>query len=133
MDFIKNFSALVNYNGTVFDIPFIIKKSEFYNIPCDFSGIVNIDIYKIINPVKNLFKLDNLKQKSVEQFMGVHREDRYSGGDLINVYLEYLAGCDSSLMQLLLLHNHDDILGMVRLLPVINYTCLLNSFGNTAI
>lgn len=126
MDFIKNFSALVNYNGTVFDIPFIIKKSEFYNIPCDFSGIVNIDIYKIINPVKNLFKLDNLKQKSVEQFMGVHREDRYSGGDLINVYLEYLAGCDSSLMQLLLLHNHDDILGMVRLLPVINYTCLLN-------
>lgn len=126
IEFIKNYSALINYNGTVFDIPFIIKKCELYDIPCDFSGIVNIDIYKIINPVKNLFKLDNLKQKTIEQFMGIDRDDRYSGGDLINVYLEYLATEDSSLMRLLLLHNHDDILGMIRILPVINYTCLLN-------
>ncbi len=126
LDFSRNFSALVNYNGTVFDIPFIIRKSELHGISCDFSGMVNFDIYKFIQPVKNIFKLENLKQKTIEEFMGAERSDRYSGGELINIYHEYLKKKDDGMLKLLLLHNHDDITGMVKILPVINYSCLLN-------
>lgn len=128
LDFVKSFSVIVHYNGSGFDIPFIIKKCDIHHIPCDFSGIESFDIYKNISMLKSLLKLENLKQKSIESFMSVPRDDKYSGGELIKVYEEYLKSADDSLLKLLLLHNHDDVMGMVKILPVINYNCL-NSGG----
>lgn len=124
LDFVKSFSVIVHYNGSGFDIPFIIKKCDIHHIPCDFSGIESFDIYKNISMLKSLLKLENLKQKSIESFMSVPRDDKYSGGELIKVYEEYLKSADDSLLKLLLLHNHDDVMGMVKILPVINYNCL---------
>lgn len=124
MDFVKKFSVIVHYNGTGFDIPFIIKKCEIFKISCDFNGIESLDIYKKIGNIKNLLNIENLKQKSVEKFLTINRDDKYSGGDLIKIYFEYLSRKDTSLLKLLLLHNHDDIIGMTRILPIINYTCL---------
>lgn len=126
MDFVKDFSVLVHYNGSGFDIPFIIKKCEIYKVDCDFKGIESLDIYKKINNLKNLFSLENLKQKSIENFLSIDRNDKYSGGELINIYFEYLSGKDSSLLKLLLLHNHDDVIGMTKILPIINYNCIAN-------
>ena len=103
-DFVKSFSVIVHYNGSGFDIPFIIKKCDIYHIPCDFSGIESFDIYKNISMLKSLLKLENLKQKSIESFMSVTRDDKYSGGELIKVYEEYLKSADDSLLKLLLLH-----------------------------
>lgn len=126
MDFVKDYSVIVHYNGTGFDIPFIIKKCEIYKIECDFNGIESLDIYKKINNIKNLFNLENLKQKSVEKFLAINRTDKYSGGELINIYYEYLKSKDSSLLNILLLHNHDDVIGMTQILPIINYNCIAN-------
>lgn len=46
-----------------------------------------------------------MKQKSIEQFLGVHREDKYNGGQLIDVYREYLHTHEKFLFDLLILHN----------------------------
>ena len=97
LDFVKSFSVIVHYNGSGFDIPFIIKKCDIHHIPCDFSGIESFDIYKNISMLKSLLKLENLKQKSIESFMSVPRDDKYSGGELIKVYEEYLKSADDSL------------------------------------
>ena len=67
----------------------------------------------------------NYKQKTIESFLGIHREDMYSGGELINVYTDYLQSHDPEAEALLLLHNHDDVLGMLDLLPILSYQQIL--------
>lgn len=52
------------------------------------------------------------KQKDWEQFLGLNREDKYDGGQLIAVYKDYLMSKDEDLLHNLLLHNEDDLLGM---------------------
>ena len=55
----------------------------------------------------------------------------YSGGELIEVYKEF-SRINSSARKdeykiILLLHNHDDIEGMTRLLPLISYYALIQN------
>ena len=68
-----------------------------------------------------------MKQKSIEQFLGVHREDKYNGGQLIEVYRDYLHTHEKSLFDLLILHNADDLRGMPSILPILNYADLFES------
>lgn len=62
-----------------------------------------------------------LQAKSIEAFLGIDREDKYSGGELINVYYEYLAQNDDKKLSLLLTHNYEDVLGMTKLLNILSY------------
>lgn len=121
LSFISNYSYLIHFNGEGFDIPYIIKKCNVLGINCNLNGIISIDIYKLLSPLKNLLKLINLKQKSVEQFIGIDREDKYSGGELIKVYHEYRMNRKAELLTLLLLHNREDIEGMISIYQTINY------------
>lgn len=124
LDFASSFKALVHYNGSGFDIPYIIKKCRILDIPCDFSGIQSIDIYKRIQPFKMLLKLENIKQKSIEKFMGINREDKYTGGELIKIYNDYLSSRSDELLELLLTHNREDVLGVSGIAPVMSYECV---------
>ena len=126
IDFIHNFKCIIHYNGSGFDIPYIIRKCEIYNIPFDFTGISSLDIYKTILPVKSVFNLENLKQKTVERFMGIEREDKYSGGELINIYNEYIRTNNDELLSFLLMHNHDDVCGMINISDMLSYAGLIN-------
>ena len=126
LSFTRKYKYLIHYNGNGFDIPYIIKKCHLLKIECDFSHIKSFDIYKEIQPLKALLKLDNLKQKTIEQFLNINREDRYSGGELIQFYNNYLKSPDEQTLEILLLHNHDDIVGMTRILPVLRYLNILN-------
>ncbi len=121
LSFMKEFKAIVHYNGNGFDIPYIIKRSAILGISCDLSTAASIDIYKYLSPLKKLFKTVNMKQKSIEAFMGIGRDDEMDGGKLIKVYENFLKNPDAEGKRLLLLHNHDDVIGLSRLLPVLNY------------
>ena len=123
---LSSFEVVAHYNGSGFDIPYIEAKCKAYNLPYDFSNIKSFDIYKEISAIKSIFKLPNIKQKSIESFLDIDRTDKYSGGDLISVFNEYLNTKDSSLKDILLLHNHDDLLGLVNILPILNYLCVFN-------
>lgn len=122
--FIKNHSLLVHYNGNGFDIPYIEKKCFQYNIESDFSKFKHLDIYREIQPFKKILKLEQLKQKSIEQFLEISRDDQFNGGELINVYYDYLKNKDERLEKTLLLHNADDIKGMLALMPMLSYSDL---------
>lgn len=62
-----------------------------------------------------------MKQKAIEQFLGISREDKYTGGQLIEVYRDYLHTHEKSLYDLLILHNEDDLKGMPAILPILSY------------
>lgn len=123
---INNYKTIISFNGIGFDLPFIKAKCEKYNIEERFKNFTYIDIFKVISSIKSLLKLPNYKQKTIESFLDIHRDDKYSGGELINVYAEYLKTNSAHAEELLLLHNFDDVTGMLDLLPALSYKQILN-------
>lgn len=119
--FLSSFGVLVHFNGDKFDIPYLLKRCTALGLPYTFDGLTSVDIYKKIKPYRNHLGLENLKQKTIEKFLGVAREDLYNGGQLIEVYKEYLKTHEEALLKLLLLHNEDDLKGMPQLLPILFY------------
>ncbi|NLZ81640.1 MAG: ribonuclease H-like domain-containing protein [Clostridiales bacterium] len=122
LNFVKDFTLLIHYNGNGFDIPYLEKKCFHYNLESNFTEYKHLDLYRQIQPFKKMLRLEQLKQKSIEQFLGISRSDLFNGGELINVYYEYLKTKDKRLEKVLLLHNSDDIKGMLALMPMLSYS-----------
>ena len=130
-------AVLIHFNGDTFDIPYIQRLARQYRLPWDLSGVLSIDLYKKIRPYRELLGLPNCKLKTVEQYFGISREDRYSGGELIYVYEEYLrlrnleeGSCENNsqnralrerLLQTLLLHNEEDMTNLPLLCGLLGY------------
>jgi hypothetical protein len=112
---------LITFNGQNFDLPFLLARADAHGIPLAFDHLQSFDIYKETRKLKNILQLQNYKQKTIEQFLGCHREDPYSGGQLIAVYQDYAKTRDTSARQMLLLHNYEDVLGMSNLLQILSY------------
>lgn len=123
-DFIKDKKYILNYNGDGFDIPYINKKLNKFEMEYSFEHIESIDLYKFIKPFKNVLHLDNLKQKSIEKFLGINRLDKYTGGDLIKIYEDYLRLQHPSGKQLVLQHNYEDIEGLLYSSSLLAYSKL---------
>ena len=124
--FAANYRTLIHYNGDGFDIPYLTTCANQHRITSTLSYLDSFDIYKKIRPLKKLLNLPQLKQKSIEQFLKIERKDKKDGGELIKVYKEYIETGSSQLLELLLLHNTDDIKGMLSILPILHYIALLD-------
>lgn len=122
--FLADFHCLVHYNGLGFDIPFLKEKCSQHQLNKEaglLEEISHIDIYKRIFPHKKKLKVENIKQKTLETFLHIEREDTYHGGELIRIYRKYIKQCQTgnhagtdSLMHTLLLHNEEDLTGMLE-------------------
>ncbi|MDD6157113.1 MAG: ribonuclease H-like domain-containing protein [Lachnospiraceae bacterium] len=121
LEILKDYTTIISFNGVGFDIPFLKAKCDLLGIPETLKDLHYLDIFKSVSEIKFLLKLPNYKQKTIEEFLGLERDDKYSGGELINVYLEYTQNPDEEKEQLLLLHNYEDIIGMTDLLPILTY------------
>lgn len=119
-------NTIISFNGIGFDIPFIKAKCSKYNYKEGFQDFQYIDIFKLIGNIKFLLKLPNYKQKTIENFLEISRNDIYNGGELINVFYDYLSNHSSQSEEQLLLHNYEDVLGMLDVLPVLTYLEILN-------
>lgn len=120
-EFIDSFTSIIHFNGQMFDIPFVEKRSQKLKIECPISEKQSFDIYKIIKPYKTILGLQDLKQKTLESFLGINRDDLYSGGELIPVYKKYSMHPNAELLDLLLLHNKEDVFNMTNLLLILEY------------
>ncbi len=125
--FAKSYKTLIHFNGNNFDLPFIMAKCKEFNLSCNFDNFNGIDIYRRISPYKNFLKLENCKQKTLEDFLGIEREDKFNGGDLIGIYHDYVASKDEDTKKFLLLHNFEDVKGMLEILPILSYIDLFTS------
>lgn len=123
---LKGYETVITYNGDRFDIPFLKAKYASDGAEALFSDLVSLDIRKEASRVKGLLHLADLKQKSVEAFVGVGRDDLFSGGELIPVYEEYLKGAGQKALHCLKLHNYEDVLHMPALLPVLSFCRMID-------
>jgi uncharacterized protein len=147
----NNISLLITYNGDAFDIPFLKRRCLKYSLSWN-EEIESLDIYKKIYPYKQVLKLEGRRLRDIEHFMNIERDDIYDGGQLIGVYMEYmakikikkLAGADKLCeihdmaekdgkeeahglklcKDVLLLHNSDDVNGLADSIGVLAFTSL---------
>lgn len=122
--FIKEKKYLFHYNGDGFDIPYVTKKLKRYELDFSLDNIESIDLYKLIKPFKKVLHLDNLKQKTLEKFLAINRLDKYTGGDLIKIYQDYLNTPVPTSRQFLIQHNYEDLEGLLYTSSLLAYNKL---------
>lgn len=125
-EFSKLYRCLIHFNGNNFDLPFITQKCEQLSLPCNLDRFQGIDLYKRVAPYKYFLKLPNCKQRTLEQFLGIDRKDVFSGGELIGIYHDYVRNPTEFSENALLLHNADDLKGMLETVPMLAYYDLFN-------
>lgn len=124
--FASRFTHLIHFNGNNFDLPFLLQKCSQYGLPYNFEQFQGVDLYKRVAPYKYFLKLPNCKQKTIELFLGINRDDPYNGGELIDVYRSYIQRPTDLSLEALITHNSDDIRGMLNILPILSYCDLFN-------
>mgnify|MGYP000866526953 CR=1 FL=1 len=119
---LSDLDALVSYNGDYFDLPFLKRRLQHNRIPGEeLPMFKSFDLYRILDRYSNFRKLlPNLKQKTVETFLGLwsDRKDEISGAESVELYNRYLRTQDPAIRDIILLHNKDDILQLSRLIKV---------------
>ena len=123
---LEPFGTMITFHGMGFDIPYLKNKCLAYHLAQPFDKKQSIDLYKTACSMKFLFKLPNYKQKTIEHFLGVCRDDTFSGGELIDVYKQYIQHPEENALFFLKQHNYDDVLGMVSLLSIFSYEQLFS-------
>ena len=163
---LASYDYLLTYNGRRFDIPYLKVRAEKLGV----SGLVrqldmfNLDLFMFVKYYSALpHFLPNLKQKSIEEYLGLKlsRDDEISGGESVILYqeLEKLnameiaselskltgSGAENALIndvdtadidakkaaitEKILLHNHDDLVQLYKILPVIMETAIHIGFN----
>lgn len=116
----------IHFNGAAFDLPFLQARCRKKCLP-ELRLPENEDIFRCVSPYKNLLHLPGCRQRNLEQFLGIDREDPFTGGQLIELYRIYSAEKDAGLLQTLLLHNAEDLTGMLEIYPMTAYHRLFHS------
>ena len=84
---LKDVDYVITYNGKLFDMPFLKKRSEKYDI--DFKTLCNLDIFMVMKHYSDLPKLlSSMSQKSLEVFAGLStgRDDKINGDDIKQLF-----------------------------------------------
>lgn len=126
LEFASTRKCLVHFNGNNFDLPYLSQKAAEYGLSASFAELEGIDLYKRIAPYKFFLKLPNCKQKTVEQYLGIDRDDPFTGGELIGIYHDYVQIPSDISKKALLTHNREDVAGMLQILPILAYYDIFN-------
>ncbi len=119
---LKDVDYVITYNGKLFDMPFLKKRSEKYDI--DFKTLCNLDIFMVMKHYSDLPKLlSSMSQKSLEVFAGLStgRDDKISGKESVELYSQYQTTGAHDVLSQILLHNSDDIKQLFRLVSIVRH------------
>lgn len=119
----SHYRTLLHFNGSTFDLPYITKKAAQYQLPLPLPQYASIDLYQKLRPVGKLMGLKRMNQSAFEALLGWQRSDQLTGKHMVSLFEKYAASKEKQIRDLLLLHNHDDMVGMTKLLPAT--ACLL--------
>ncbi len=122
-DLLSSNLTIVTYNGASFDLPYLEYRYKAHRITPTWLPAPGLDLYRAVryhSPLRDV--LPNLKQKSVEAYLGLadERTDEISGAESVALYEEYETFSNPEDRGRILLHNRDDIVQLSRLLRVLD-------------
>lgn len=117
----SRFDTLVHFNGSTFDLPYIAKKAVQYHTAHTTAKCGTLDLYQSFRFLGKLLGLPRMNQSALEAFLGWERKDKLTGKHMASLFPKYAASGESGIRDLLLLHNHDDMIGMTKLLQLGTY------------
>ena len=123
----EKYPKLLGFNSTRFDESFIVERCRKYKLNTKIKSKSHTDMYLMTTKARCLLDLPNYKQKTIEEFLGLHRDDKYNGGELIPVYKHYSLMNDEKSKELILLHNFEDVKGMIFITDILAYPELLTT------
>ncbi len=126
-EYAAGFDTLIHFKGDGFDLPYIKECAKQYYLFNPLENYKSIDIYKQIRYLKKPLSLSHMNQKSLEEFLGLYRKDLYDGGTLIRFYYDYIESKNKSILADLLLHNEEDLLGMLTVVEMLSFIDFFNS------
>ena len=129
--FAAKYHYAFQYNGDRFDQPFLEARYEMYHLPSPFSAITSIDLYKHLKICQKLWKLERMKQPDLEAFLGIDARCNCDGGQCIKLYKKYQKMEDSKLLEVVLGHNEEDLLGLGKICLL--FSCLALFQGNLGV
>lgn len=117
-EIINQFEEIITFNGNSFDLNFIKIRGNILNVNTNFLNKKSTDLYIMVRDEGGFLELENRRLKTIEKYLGIFREDKYSGKELINKYYEFENGKLEN-ENLLLLHNKEDIINMPYLFQLL--------------
>lgn len=129
------YDEIITYNGESFDIPFINHRLSALDVPYSIDISKSIDLFRLVKKNRDYLNLHNLKLKTLERYLGLYRDDLFTGKDCIDFYFNYIKTKDEALYNKLMLHNYEDLYYMIDILRIIDIinekrTFKLNYNGN---
>lgn len=122
----SGYDTLVHFNGSTFDLPYIAKKAAQHHTAHTLENFGTLDLYQSFRSLGKRLGLSRMNQRALESFLGWEREDKLTGKDMASLYPKFAACGEPRIRDLLLLHNHDDMIGMTKLLQLGAYTKLFH-------
>lgn len=126
---LSHFDCILTYNGRYFDVPYVNERAARLQMDEYRIEPFNIDLLLFLRHYSSLRDtIGSLRQKNVERYMGLapSRDDEISGGESVLLYKEFEKCPDENkkdaLREKILLHNHDDLLQLYKIFPVILQT-----------
>jgi uncharacterized protein YprB with RNaseH-like and TPR domain len=116
---LSSFSRWCSFNGITFDEPFIARKIVKYNMDKVLPR-EHIDLYRIIRPYQKSMGMEKCNLKYIEGFAGISRKDKIDGGECVDVYNAYVNNKSEELVNLILLHNYEDVLNLPTLFNIVS-------------
>lgn len=119
---IRPLDVVITYNGDRFDLPFLERRFQRNGFGEGLPPLQAFDLYRVVNRYSKLRDiLPNLKQKTVEGFLGLSadRTDEISGAESVALYNRYVKTGEQKLRHNILLHNGDDLVQLTRLLRIL--------------
>lgn len=121
---LKNCSCMISYNGDHFDKPYLEARYVHHELPSPFEGIESLDLYLYLKPLKKLLKLSQMKQPSMEEFLGIQNRIYSDGKECISLYKSFLKTRDACMADTVMGHNLEDVLGLGQIHLMLGYLSL---------
>ena len=117
----SHYKTIIHFNGSGFDIPFIKQRLKTYNMADFLSDKHSIDLYRTFLPLKRFLSPEGFTQQHLERLTHLIREDQLPGKTVASLFPKYALTKEKTLADLLLLHNADDMKGMLHILSLSLY------------
>lgn len=120
---LRNADVWISYNGDTFDRPFLAQRLFKNGLGQKLPLHQSVDLYRLFrrySPMAGL--LPNLRQTTLESALGVadKRRDTITGKESVALYKEYARTGSWTHEKKILLHNHDDLIMLSRLMCVLD-------------